>query len=345
MLRVLSLSLLLCLFAIGVASLEWGQSSSTHTTIPVFMWSPKQIFSSKSQVVDTLSNNDVESALAALFKTGATEGSKVASSFNDKREVPEVVVLFVEPELTTDMVPNLASAYATTPSGAFSNLKGAMEAAGSSLVMPYTKVDEVTLFDNVLANIFESTKGSIFISRLQGSQLFNQLNSEVGVKIVEIDSLLVELKSANVFSNGMTDLVVVCFDKPTPKAKVATFTSHDELIGSISASISTATKGNYVAMYSANTVAASNLVWTFEQPTDIGFYGLDSFYMLEENGTNNTNNTNTTTVIINYFPGALIEVYLIVAILIAMVFTGGCAIFSLQTPDRWEAPKVKREAY
>lgn len=75
--------------------------------------------------------------------------------------------------------------------------------------------------------------------------------------------------------------------------------------------------------------------------------------MLSANDTNGTNGTipngtnpnGTTTVTINYFPGALIEVYIIVAILIAMVFTGGCAIFSLQTPDRWEAPKVKREVF
>ena len=41
--------------------------------------------------------------------------------------------------------------------------------------------------------------------------------------------------------------------------------------------------------------------------------------------------------------GPFIEALLVCAILITMLFTGACAIFSLQTPDKWEAPRIKRE--
>lgn len=283
--------------------------------------------------------------MSSLFKVAPnTKESKLANYLNSA-EAPEVVVLFVEPELATDRVPIVASAYSSATGGSFSNLKDTLEAAGSSLVIPYATPAEVSLLDEPLLDIHDSIKGSIFISRVAGSELFSRLAHQSGVKTVEIDSLIAELKSANVFANGMTDLVVVCFDKAT--GKQAVFAAHDELIGSISGSIRAATKGNYVAMYSANTPVTSNLIWTFEQISieeDEYYYGLRMFDAANgTNGTTNSTTNSTTSHKINYFPGPLIEVYLLVSILIAMAFTGGCAIFSLQTPDRWEAPKVKRE--
>jgi len=309
----------------------------------VLMWSDKQIFSyPKSQFVDTISTKDIDFALASLLKTRTNENSKLSTSFNENMGAPEVVVLFIEPELATDQVPQIASAFASTLGGSFSHLKDTLEAASSSLVMPYVNVDEVTLFDETLSNAFDTLKeGSIFVTRTTGSDLFVRLGRQAGVKSVEIDSLMTELKSANAFTNGVTDLVIVCFDKPV-NGKVATFASHDEIIGSVSQNIRTATKGNYVAMYSANRPSASRLTWSFNQPTEADDF-IRFVMMDDDNITNKTNSTNSTTV--NYFPGALIEVYLIAAILIAMLFTGGCAIFSLQTPDRWEAPKVKREVF
>lgn len=333
----------MCIY--GAASLSPLFEGSSATTIPVVMWSDKQIFSSpNTQVVDTVSTGDVEYTLSSLFKVASNnKDSKVGSYLVNSKETPEVVVIFVEPELATDRVPLIASAYSSTTGGSFSNLKESVEAAKASLVMPYATVEEVSLLDDPLSHLFDSIKeGSIFVSRLAGSELFIGLGRQSGVKNVEINSLISELKSANAFTNGVTDLVVVCFDKPTTGKQVATFASHDELIGTISGSIRTATKGNYVAVYTANTPAASRLIWTFEQHSEVEFYHSLRSELVDYNCSDYSNCSNST---INYFPGPLIEVYLLVSILIAMAFTGGCAIFSLQTPDRWEAPRVKREAY
>jgi len=314
------------------------------------MWSDKQLFPSpNTQFMDTVSTRDIEFALSSLFKINANKDSKLASFLESTKETPEVVVLFVEPELATDRVPLIASAYSSITGGSFSHLKEAVEAAGSSLVIPYTTVSEVSLLDEPLSNLVDSIKeGSIFVSRVAGSELFIGLSHQTGVKNVEIDSLIAELKSANAFTNGVTDLVVVCFDKVVAGKQQTTFSSHDELIGSISSGIRSATKGNYVAVYAANTPVSSRFVWTFEQHSEVEFYHNLRFVLDDDNTTNGTNGTTNNTgnsTTINYFPGPLIEVYLIVSILIAMVFTGGCAIFSLQTPDRWEAPKVKREVF
>lgn len=358
MVRAASLCLLFAVCIYGVASFSLFGSSAT---IPVIMWSDKQIFSSP-QYLETISTGDVEFALSSLFKvTPNNKESKLASYLVNSEETPEVVVLFVEPELATDRVPIIASAYSSTTGGSFSNLKDALEAAKSSLVIPYATATEFSLLDEPLLEVYDSIKqGSVFISRVAGSELFSALARQTGVKTVEIDSLIAELKSANAFANGVTDLVVVCLDKAVT-GKQAIFATHDELIGSISGSIRTATKGNYVAMYSANAPVASRLIWSFEPTSEYErnfYYNSDSNNPIVGNDTDPTstptptptptpypsyNNTNSTKI--NYFPGALIEVYLMVAIMIAMVFTGGCAIFSLQTPDRWEAPKAKREMH
>jgi hypothetical protein len=225
------------------------------------MWSNKQFFS-KSQELDTISTRDVEFALSSLLKIDTNEDSKLADSFSGNTETPEVVVLFVEPQLATDQVPHIASAFAGAPGGSFQHLKKSLDTADFSLVVPYAKVDELTLFDDALANVFDSIKlGTIFISRMPDSNLFTRLERQNGVVAVGIDSLLTSLKSAHAFTNGVTDLVVVCFDY----GRTHNFASHDAILGSISDGIRIATKGNYVALYSANIPAPSNMKWTFEQ--------------------------------------------------------------------------------
>jgi len=323
------LCLLLAVCILGVTSLEWQQTPSSTT--PMLMWTDTKIFQA-SQIVDTLTSNNVEDVLASLLNTKSQN-----SIFNDV--VPEVVVLFVEPELTTFEFTTRSAR------GSFSNLKSAVEGASSTLTIPYITADS-TLLDGALPKVFDNTQGSVFITRLSGSTLFTQYNNRYDVKVVEIDSLLSELKAANAFSNGITDVVVVGFDKPAyPSESSAIF--HDEYVGSIFESIRTASKGSYVAIYTANTPSFTNIVWAFDQYEQDHSFGLRAVIIDDPQYLSDLaiNNTNSTTHKVNYFPGPLLEVYIISAMLIAMLFTGGCAIFSLQTPDRWEAPKVKKELF
>jgi hypothetical protein len=296
------------------------------------MWTDTKIFKS-SQIVETLTSNDVEYVLASLLNT-KSQSHKLGSLFNDV--VPEVVVLFVEPELTTFEFTTRSAR------GSFSNLKSAVEGASSTMTIPYITADS-TLLDDALPKVFDNTQGSVFITRLPGSSLFTQYNNRYDVKVVEIDSLMSELKAANAFGNGITDVVVVGFDKPAyPSESSAIF--HDEYVGSIFEGIRTASKGSYVAIYTANTPSFTNIVWAFDQYEQDHSFGLRT--VLIEDLADLVNNTNSTgTHKVNYFPGPLLEVYIISAMLIAMLFTGGCAIFSLQTPDRWEAPKVKKDLF
>jgi len=314
----------------------WELQGLSSYTVPVFMWSDKEIFLN-AQVYDTITTGDVEFALASLLHKDTSKTSKLSSSINQNVAAPEVVILFVEPELRTDQVPYLSSAFASSPAGgSFSHIKKALENAGSSLVMPYAAVDDVSLLDEVLLDTFESiNNANIFMANVAGSTLFSRLRRLNGVKLVNLDSLMTEMKSAHAFDNGVTDLVVVSFGDND-------FSEHDEIVGSVLANIRAASKGNYAAIYTANVPVASKLTWSFERHARSEFQDTIQYIMADDiNGSNSSNIT--THHLVNYFPGPFIEVLLVCSILITMLFTGGCAIFSLQTPDKWEAPKVKRE--
>jgi len=331
------LFLIACFYGVTVG---WELRGLSSFTVPVFMWSDKQIFS-KTQVLDTITTGDVEYALASLLHKNTNKDSKLSTSFNENVAATELVILFVEPELRTDQVPYIASAYASTTGGSFSHLQKAMSTAASTLAIPYTTVDAVSLFDPVLPDLVDLVDGRVFLSSVDGSTLFSRLRQQDGIQSVAIDSLMSTLGSANVFDNGKTDLVIVSFAHASDQ-----FDQHDNLIGQLIASIGA--KGNYVAMYAANMPVKNEFVWTFEEHSRAEFQRNVDLYMVEaDNGTNNSNNSNNsfpTSHRINYFPGPFIEALLVCAILITMLFTGACAIFSLQTPDKWEVPKPnKRE--
>lgn len=313
----------------------WELQSRSSLTAPFFMWSDKQIFST-AQVVDTVSSGDWSNTLGSLFRVKDMDSNFI----NKNIDAPEVAILFVEPEMRTDEVPYIASAFATTPGGSLSHIKKAIENSASSVVMPYTKVDEsswVSILSSLLDS-FEHSNANFFLTKSE-TNMFFRLRGLDGVKSVAVADLINELKTAKAFTNGVTDLVVVSFD-------TSSYAEHDSIIGDLVATIKAATKGNFVAVYSAVDPSADDLTWSFSELTTREFQENIEFVSLVS-GTNNTNYSNTTTSHhkINYFPGPFIEVLLVCAVLITMLFTGACAIFSLQTPDKWEIPKVSKREF
>jgi len=336
---VLSFFVLVCALLVGVMALEWDMRGLNAYTIPVMIWSDSLLFTpAHSQIVDTWTTKDVELTLSTLLYTPPF--NKQPSPFDDmhsfKTSQSELVVLFMEPELSTDQITRAGYG------GYFSNLKAAVEQAGSSLSVPYTTVAQVSLFDEALVYTVDSlTAASVILARMPNARDFSRLARNSNVKTVSVDDLVGTLQSSGVYSNRVTDLVIVCFDKDP------TFASHDEIVKTVNDAVRAATKGNYVAVFSGNLPAASRVSWTFDQHAaeDLHYQQFVEDFGLLANGSGNGTGNTTNSTSINFFPGPLIEVYLITAVLLAMVFTGACAIFSLQTPDRWDAPKVKRDAY
>jgi len=330
---LLALATLVCACAVGVMSLDWDLRGLNSYTIPVLIWSDNLLFTpAQSQIVDTWNTKDVDGTLSTLLFS--SEMNK-QSQQNTQPTQTEVVVLFLEPELSTDQVSRASYG------GYFTHLQSALGEASSSLSVPYTTVTDVSLFDEAIARAVGNLHGgSVVLARMPNSKLLTHISNSEDVKTVSVDSLVAELQSSGVYTNKVVDLVIVCFDKDP------TFASHDEIIQNVNDAVRTATGGNYVAVFSGNMPTASRVFWAFDQHATEESHFQQVMLGFLENGSNGSNTSNSTSSgKINFFPGPLIEVYLITAILIAMLFTGGCAIFSLQTPDRWDAPKVKREVF
>jgi len=308
-------------------------TSIVDTSIPLFVWSGNQIFSQHNeQTLQTLTDQDIENSLEALLLN--TEGK---TFINDIQGTPEVVIVFVEPQLHTDQIPHFASAYSTSPNGgAFSSLKNIIESSKASLVAPYvTASNQYSLVDALLARVSSklTPKGTVLIVRDAGSAQF----------LLELSSLphqtatTSELKGSNLFTNGVADLIVVSL----PFAdNVELFKAHDELIGALSQMVSTATSGNFVGMYTGNAIISSDIITTFEDPNaDLHRpYYLSTRYWssVTVDTTNATSNTSSPRT---YLTGPILETFMVVIALITMIFVGMCNLCKLQVPETYEAPK------
>eukprot|EP01110_Echinostelium_bisporum_P005724 TRINITY_DN23959_c0_g1_i1.p1 TRINITY_DN23959_c0_g1~~TRINITY_DN23959_c0_g1_i1.p1 ORF type:complete len:332 (-),score=117.24 TRINITY_DN23959_c0_g1_i1:46-1041(-) len=299
-------------------------------TIPLFMWSGKQIFSSpNTEVFDTITPTDIEQAFLNLLNVNKQQSKLIT---NEVSQV-EAVILFAEPELRTDQIP--------LHSAEFTGLKSRMDNSVSSLLAPYATLNgKFSLLESPLNHVSdEATQTDILVVREGESTLFNILSKLSGVQNIATTDFTNYASSNNIFSNGKTELIVVCFDKET------SFGAHDSLMSQFSDLVSELSNGNFVAIYSGNTPALSNMKWAFDAE-DFSSYSRNEMYLVGEFVPIYPGNTTMPTQLptyINYFPSVILESFIIVAILIAMVFTGTCAIFSLQTPDRWEMPKIKRD--
>jgi len=187
-----------------------AQAFAPAFTSPVFMWSNTQYFTGQNVVVNELmSTEDVVSSL------GGGE-SPLKIQLKEGRQQPEIVFVFVEPELRTEQFPMLADAYSVHPSGgAFSKLKGTIESyARSSLVVPFTHVGNSKSIGSSIAT-------DMITNLPQGGNVI-VVNSETafsgrtGIQRLTLEGLkvLLSTKDCSLLSNGVTDVVIVYFSSP-----------------------------------------------------------------------------------------------------------------------------------
>lgn len=296
-------------------------------TIPLFMWSDKQILAKQNeQILETLTQEDIENSLYSLL------GLETKQNFlGSIQGTPAAVVLFVEPQLQTDQVPHFGAAYATAADGgAFSALKSIIETSQSSLVAPYaTSGISFSLLDTLLARV--ASKVSLVLIRDAESPLFQELSRRSDVQTLATK----DFTKSDLLYNGKTALIVVCLDKAQSADDII---AHAGFIASISKSVSTATSGNFVGMYTGN-AAPSNILWTFPNP-NAAFFEQPQLGMWEVQAGNNTGNyTGPRT----YLTGTVLEVFMVVIALLVMLFVGVCNICNLQVPETYEAPKPQQK--
>jgi len=308
-------------------------SSYVDESIPLFVWSSNQIFSQHNeQTLQTLTDQDIEESLEALL----LNGGRGETFIKDIQGSPEAVIIFVEPMLHTNQIPHFGSAYSTSPNGgAFQSLKNIIGSSKASLVAPYvTSSSQYSLVDSLLARVAgRMTLGSILIVTDAGSSFLHSLKGQTGVQTTTTS----EFKShSSLFTNGVADLIVVCLSTADSAEK---FQAHDQLIGSLSQMVSTATSGNFVGMYTGNSITGYDTIRTFEDPNAHLFrphYLVDRYW---ESVLDATSNTTNTTVPRTYLTGPILEAFMVIISLVTMVFVGMCNLCRLQVPETYEAPK------
>jgi len=184
------------------------QAFAPSFTSPLFMWSNKQYFTGQNIVVNELmSTDDVVSGLRG-------GESPLKEQLKEGRKQPEIVFVFVEPELRTEQFPMLADAYSVHPNGgAFAKLKGTIESyARSSVVVPFTYVGSSKSIGSSIA--------SDMVTNLHGGSVI-VVNSETafaertGIQRLSLEGLKeIATKDWSLLSNGVTDVVIVYFESP-----------------------------------------------------------------------------------------------------------------------------------
>lgn len=315
-------------------------------TIPFFVWSENQLYTEKkqAQLIETLTSYDIENSFHSLLHLNENEDEEMDLDVLEgcAESIPEVLVLFVEPELRTDILCKQGGAFSLTGESGESlpNLKDVLSRSSITLSAPYVTLgSSSSLLDNTLVHVSENIKqGSIIVARDGDSPLFPVLRQLTGVQTVPVIGLIGYLKEhSEIFTNGLADLIVVTFES------VDNLAQHDDIIGQVSNFISQQSAGKYVGIYTANTPVISEMLWRFPVPAEeletYLTYSQYAEYSFSGNGTGNTTNTTSPT---NYFPAPILEAFMVIIPLIIMIFVGVCGLFSLQVPERYESPKVQK---
>jgi hypothetical protein len=223
------------------------------------MWSNSEYFAGKNlhvnkytpieEVVNSIVGQD--SSLEIFLKEGKAQ--------------PEVIFVFVEPELRTEQFPLLADAYSVHPNGgAFSKLKGTLESyATSSLVVTYThsgtKSIGYELVHELMENLAVGT--TITLAKDSDSNMFSELASRRNVAQISLAQLkFISNKDWSILSDGKTDLVIVCFNSPAVHTDnidqvLPSYVADDAYMHSVLHSIG----NNYLAIFTADKAATESV--------------------------------------------------------------------------------------
>lgn len=281
-------------------------ASQTPTiTTPALFWSNKGFLGERDQTLEVLATDKLVKSI-------------ISQSIN-----PEVIVLFVEPELSTKEFSTLAGAYEQLPNGgSFSNLKRLIETSASSKVAPYvhgiyqTSLVGTSIAADILSSLSHSSTVNVFVASdsLAPSGFSNPRTAEsisnLNVQKISIAQFKQNLESNwEILSNGKTDVVVVYLN--------AHYKADDEFVGSVCAGLT----APYVAVFTAET-AESILTTNVGEMKEV-------FYKDSSSDDGN-------------WPSEIVEALLVILPYIIILLLGLCCSFSIQSELKFDAEKPKR---
>jgi len=300
-------------------------------TSPLFLWSNTKYFSGKNiQVPDIISTQDIQDAF--LQRKG---DSPIINLFQPSFNTLEAIVIFIEPQLRTEQVSILADAYSTKSNGGvLSHLKKLIENSASSVVAPYVNVGNLqSIGSSLVLNLMKNLQSgaSVVLARAQGSEMLSELADNVEVSHISLKDLMLKASTNwEVMSNGITDLIVVCFDaeEEVLNEKVReSYSAHDSFLQILDAFNKAGAK--YVALYTADK-PSSNLL--LDMP--VSDPAMSAFEEMHQQSRSNTIN--------DFFPMDIMQALIFSIPLLIIAFLGICCTFNLQSALKFDAEKKLR---
>jgi len=328
--------LFLCL--LGFVAFAAANVVELPSSVPLLVWSKQNFFEGNQQYLNTISNLDIEKLLQTSVGVETTIESSVDSLLNSLRSKhPEVVILFIESNLGTEQLCQLSSAYSRNATDSvFRNLKNSLGSATSSIIFPYTlsgnsfSLSETILEVSLQLHAQQPT-ASIYLVRPEGGQGLHNLASSPVFESKTPDQLLVELQNAPIYNNGATDLIVVSFNQ--------NFAQDDAFLGTVEHIVSEKTEGNYLSMFSGLRPTRSRVLRQIQVGNDLDNVTYTGGTGCGSRDVQDAHNCNAYTT---FFPIAVFQIIVVVVTLLIIVCFGIICTCSLQTPARFEVPKVKR---
>jgi len=302
----------ICCAAILLISCHYAFSLTSTSSI--FLWSNKNFFTgSNIQELNSHSARDIINGLQQ-------KSSPLSQFFNSDASKPELIVLFVEPKLSTVQIPTLANAYETQPTGgAFVNLKKYVETSESSLVVPY--VISSSAASQIISALSTQVKNVYVIGESSISQAITITLSDL------------QNKNWEALNNGVTDLVVVQFsshavDMSDESAIHNLYAADDKIVGEVMEAVESV---NYVAILASDAVSAT----ADNSSPDIYATRSEHIKAFERQFSQDGDVLYTT-----YWPDGVIEGLVVMAPFLGILFIGICCTFQLQSDLKFDAEKT-----
>jgi hypothetical protein len=226
---------------------------------------------------------------------------------------PEVIIIFAERKIRSDQL--------SVHKSAFTNLRQLIQTEKSSLVAPF--VDLSVSFDNSILKMIHNTEGKIFYVG-KGSTLLRDLKTLNPAPTIVSKDKLEETISDSIFTNGVTDLIIVYLDSYYSDLDNK-FKESDATIKYVQSFISSKTS-KYVGVYTGLEYDEPHLTTKF---MGAGFQHEKRFILQMING---TSPNGTIPIFRQFFGGWFWELFLICIILVPLLIIGVCAIDGIQTP-------------
>jgi len=268
-------------------------------SVPLLAWSNGYFGGNNVHVQGSVSVNDIEFFLNALT-SGSDKQAESSLTAQLSKSNPDLVVLFLESELSADQVSFYSGAHGQSNGHALSNLRQAME-SHTSFVSTNFAVDGS--LDAALTRV-----NAKVVKAAKLGDIKKALSTSPKILVVELTA-------------GATDVE-------------ATFTAHDQLISEVMAAVAAKVQG-FVAVYTGKSDVTAHLdvEWEFEFAN---YMMEDTNVTVTNNGTNTTTTINTG--FLHYFPGGQLQNIIIIMLFIAIALLGVCLIDGTQTHDRFAEP-------